>query len=153
MTISRAQFYMRTGIISVSIVLTPSKPLLMECVSVKEQALFLHPLCSFFSPRWPIFEPLKRQPPKKKKRYHLSFLKFSQRREHKKCFTCQYCLLLGKVNVNLMFSQEVADGFSWTMTYPRPLWHFILYSWGRQLFSVTACQNNRILASYLEQPA
>lgn len=65
---------MGTGIISVSLVLTPSKPLSMECVSVKEQALFLHPLCSFFSPRWPIFEPLKRQPPKKKKKVSFVFL-------------------------------------------------------------------------------
>lgn len=88
-----------------------------------------------------------------KERYRLSFLKFSQGTEHKKHFTCQYCLLLGGVNVNLMFSQAVADGFSWTMTYPWTLWHFILCFWGCQLFPITACQNNKISPAYLEQPA
>lgn len=46
------------------------------------------------------------------------FSKSSQGAEHKEHFTCQYCLLLGGLNVNLMFSQAVADGFSWTTTYP-----------------------------------
>lgn len=131
-----------------SSVLTPSQSA-KRCVSVKGQPLSSQHLHSLSSPFWPIFEPLKNN----HKKVSFVFLKILPGDRTHKTFTCQYCLLLGGVNVKLMFSRQLLMAFCGQRHIPGQLWHFMLCSWGCQRFPITACQNNKLAPAYLEQPA